>query len=309
MAMDSNVKKLLDIIDNQDFNKKIMFEDNPDFQALYRIIRRSSKMNVMLEKNLQAMNDNLKDQVAEQVNNNRQKDQMLLQQSKLAIMGEMISMIAHQWRQPLSSIKMVSQSMQMKKRLGLLSDDLIDKSINDIVDLSNYMNNTIDDFRNFFKPSRELEVLNLADLIENSISFTKHSLDNNGIKVINNFENDVLVNIYRGEFTQVIINIVNNAKDALLDNKVSEPVIKINMTVDDDNVNIEVIDNGKGIPEDIIDSIFDPYFSTKGKNGTGLGLYMSKIIVEEHLEGSLTVSNYGDGAMFCIQIPIYKREN
>jgi signal transduction histidine kinase len=304
--MDHNVKRLLDIIEKNNFDKKVMFDDNEDFQALYRIIRRSLKMNTILEKNLQHINENLKEQVAKEVEENRKKEQMLLQQSKLAIMGEMISMIAHQWRQPLSSIKVISQSMKLKKQMNVLTDDILDNSIDDIVKLSDYMNNTIDDFRNFFKPSKDSEIVEVAELLESSISFVQHSLENNGIALETSYKDGVFVNIYKGEFTQVVINILNNAKDVLIENNIENPCIKVSMEFFEDDVKILILDNGGGIPDDIIDKVFDPYFSTKGKNGTGIGLYMSKTIVDEHLDGMLSVYNEDNGAMFNIDLPIYK---
>jgi two-component system sensor histidine kinase EvgS len=304
--MEKSVKELLNIIEKNDFSQKVAFE-NEDLQSIYRLIRRTFKMNNILEKNLHSMNENLKQKVSEEIERNRQKEQMLLQQSKLAIMGEMLSMIAHQWRQPLSSIKMVSQSIKLKKDLGLLNDELIDKSIEDIVRLSDYMNSTIEDFRNFFKPSKEAEISSLSEFLDMSKSFLIHSFETTGIKMVTNYEQDAQVRLYRGEFTQVIINILNNAKDALVSKKVKDATVTIEtVRLKEDKIRISISDNAGGIEDNILCKIFEPYFSTKGKNGTGLGLYMSKIIIDEHLEGLLSAENTKNGAVFYIDLPIYK---
>jgi signal transduction histidine kinase len=233
---------------------------------------------------------------------NKEQNKMLLQQSKLAIMGEMISMIAHQWRQPITAVSTIAQGILFKKRLGNLTDEYLESELNTIKEISLHMSETITDFSNFFKPQKEKRVVVLKDLINKVIKLASSSLKNNSIKVSVICDNNFSFNIYDGELQQVIINIVNNAKDALVENISDNRKIDIEVKIDN-SVKIYIKDNAGGIPKEIINNIFDPYFSTKSKNGTGLGLYMSKIIIDDHFSGLLSVQNIEDGAQFLIDIP------
>jgi signal transduction histidine kinase len=243
-------------------------------------------------------------QINKEIEKNQQKDKMLLQQGKLAIMGEMISMIAHQWRQPLAAINMHAQSISLKKRLNKLNDEVLEEKIKDITTISFDMSKTIDDFKNFFKPEKKRNEVEIKSLINDTIKLVSAIFKNNSVKVEIDSSDDVKLNIYDREFSQVIINILNNAKDALVENRKEDRKINIKIIKDDSNCIITIKDNAGGVPKEIIDKIFDPYFSTKSKNGTGLGLYMSKTIIDEHLGGLLSVSNEDDGAVFKIVLPI-----
>jgi signal transduction histidine kinase len=245
-------------------------------------------------------------QINKEVEKNRQKDNMLLQQSKLAIMGEMISMIAHQWRQPLSTINMIVQSLIFKSTLGELKPNEMEKELNDVKDISLEMNSTIDDFKNFFKPTKERVVVSIKECIDDSIRLISALLKNNNIDVSIECKEEIRAEIFDREFKQVVINVLNNAKDALLENNQdNNRKIYIDISKNSTNAIITIEDNAGGIPSEILDKVFDPYFSTKSKNGTGLGLYMSKIIIDEHLEGNLSVKNSDNGAIFKIIIPIH----
>jgi signal transduction histidine kinase len=233
---------------------------------------------------------------------NKEQNKMLLQQSKLAIMGEMISMIAHQWRQPITAVSTIAQGILFKKRLGNLTDEYLESELTAIKEISLHMSETITDFSNFFKPQKEKRVVVLKDLINKVIKLASSSLKNNSIKVFVICDNNFSFNIYDGELQQVIINIINNAKDALVENINDNRKIDIEVKIDN-SVKIYIKDNAGGIPKEIINNIFDPYFSTKSKNGTGLGLYMSKIIIDDHFSGLLSVQNIEDGAQFLIDIP------
>jgi C4-dicarboxylate-specific signal transduction histidine kinase len=232
-----------------------------------------------------------------------QKDKVLLQQSKLAIMGEMISMIAHQWRQPLSTINMVVQSLMLKNSLEELKPQELDKELKDIKDISFDLNQTIDDFKQFFKPTKERVETNIKECIEDSLKLINPIVVDNSIKIDIRQDKDISLSIYDKEFKQVVINILNNAKDALIQNNIENKEILIDIKSLDDKVLITFADNAGGIPEDIIDKIFEPYFSTKSKNSSGVGLYMCKMIVDEHLDGLLTAYNQDSGAIFKIELP------
>ncbi|NVJ52616.1 MAG: PAS domain-containing sensor histidine kinase [Campylobacteraceae bacterium] len=235
----------------------------------------------------------------------KEKESLLIEQSRMAAMGEMISMIAHQWRQPLSSIGTAVSNLKLRINMKSYDENIFNKKLDDVENYLNYMSTTIDDFRNFFKKDREKELTSITYITEIAIDMLYEAFEKNSIKIEN--KNHIkLENIflYKNELLQVIINILTNAKDAFYDKKEK----------DDNKITIEykelkkvqkiiISDNAGGIAENIIDKVFDPYFSTKdNKNGTGIGLYMCKTIIEKHFEGRITVSNKKDGASFEITI-------
>jgi C4-dicarboxylate-specific signal transduction histidine kinase len=244
----------------------------------------------------------LENQIKLEIDKNTQKDKLLLHNSRLAIMGEMLAMIAHQWKQPLASQKAILNAIEIRRRLNTLDEEYLVKSLSKFNNLSTFLSNTIDDFRNFFKKDKDKSLVNIKKIIENSIDLVSDLYIKNNIKIDIKEEKQISLNIYYREFQQVIINIINNAKDALIENSIKEPKIDINIYQKNKKVFIDICDNAKGVPLDIIDKIFDPYFSTKSKNGTGLGLYMSKIIIDEHLNGLLSVRNSQKGAIFTIEL-------
>jgi signal transduction histidine kinase len=247
--------------------------------------------------------------VDEKVDELRNKDKMLLQNSKLATMGEMISMIAHQWKQPLAGQRAILGSIKMKQRLKKLDEEFLNSSLKNVDELALYMSATIDDFADFFKPTKVKRVVKISDCINDSIKIIDGSLKNNSINIVKNIKDDISLEIYDREFRQLLINIVNNAKDALIDNKVENRTVTIDLFYENSCAVLTIADNAGGIPKDIIENIFEPYFSTKSKNGTGLGLYMSKIICEEHLGGFITVANNKSGAVFRIELPIIQKSD
>ena len=250
---------------------------------------------------IEELNNVLEDKVKEEVEKNRLKDKLMFQQSRLAQMGEMISMIAHQWRQPLNNLSMLNQSIVLKYKIKKLDDEMMEYFKLNSKKQITQMSQTIDDFRDFFKPEKEKIKFSINDLIDDTIDIIKPFIDKNNINLTSHCNNDIVTIGYQNELGQVIINIINNAKDALLDKEIQEKNITIECTQIDENILIKISDNAGGIPENIIDNIFDPYFSTKEeKNGTGLGLYMSKVIVEEHMDGELNIKNISNGACFEI---------
>lgn len=265
-----------------------------------------------LEQKLEDLNINLEKRVEEEIRKNEANTQQLIQQSRLAQMGEMISMIAHQWRQPLSAISATTNNLILKMIIeDRVDKEYFDKELKLITDYSQYLSSTIDDFRNFFKSDKEKIEFNLKDIIEKSISMIKTSLDSKSIIVIKNIEDNYKLYTYPSELQQVILNILKNAEDALTEKKHIDRKITISTKkIEDNRVCVNIADNGGGIKDTIIDKIFDPYFSTKNKkDGTGLGLYMSKIIINEHCNGKLRVENSDEGARFSIELPIEERQD
>jgi signal transduction histidine kinase/ABC-type nitrate/sulfonate/bicarbonate transport system substrate-binding protein len=255
------------------------------------------------ENNLQQLNLSLKDAVEAEVEKNREKDKQILQQSRMAQMGEMIAMIAHQWRQPLAAISATSASIELKASLNKLDNDTAKQKAQDISNFSQHLSKTIDDFRNFFKPNKKRTETSYCMLLKSVFEIIGISIKNKNIKLIKELNCHDRFNTYPNELRQVILNLIKNAEDILIDMQIENPYIKISTYKEEDKYFLEISDNAGGVPEDIIDKIFNPYFSTKTqKEGTGLGLYMSKTIIEEHCNGELTVTNGDDGAIFMIVI-------
>lgn len=177
----------------------------------------------------------------------------------------------------------------------------------DILDQTNHLSKTIDDFRNFFKPDKSVSAVKVEDIIEETLSIVKESLVNNSITLQTSYQSESLVNAYPRELMQVFVNIINNAKDSLVSSHTQNAHIHINVYDEQEYVSSEICDNGGGIDAAILPKVFDPYFSTKDeKTGTGLGLYMSKMIIEEHLHGSIEASNNKDGGA-CFKVRLLKK--
>lgn len=258
------------------------------------------------------INENLEKKVEEEVQKNRNKDKHILQQSRLAQMGEMISMIAHQWRQPLGSISAVAASVKLKSVLNKfdITTDLgrkeqkefIADSMGKIESYIQFLTHTIDDFRNFFKPDKQKENTTLVSLVNRTLEIIGKALEINGIIV--NVENHTTKELltYTSEVTQVILNILKNAEDIFKERETKNRQISIVIRLSNGMQYLEIEDNAGGIDETVLPHIFEPYFSTKNeKNGTGLGLYMSKTIIEEHCGGKISAINGVSGAKFIIE--------
>ncbi len=258
---------------------------------------------ISIKKEHKIYQENLQRQVQTQLVELREKDKQLMQQSRLAQMGEMISMIAHQWRQPLNSISLTSSNLQLKCMMQDIDADFFDKELKLIDKYSQHLSKTIDDFRGFFKENKTKESSSLKEMVEDTLDIVKTSIDSKNI-ALNILELcDDSFMTFPNEIKQVVLNILKNAEDALLDTNTQDPTITIESVCSEETKILLISDNAGGIPKDIINKIFDPYFSTKlEKDGTGLGLYMSKTIIEEHCEGKLRVSNDEDGAIFMIEL-------
>jgi len=254
------------------------------------------------ENELEELNSSLKQRVKIEVNAQREKEKMLIQQSKMAAMGDMISMIAHQWRQPLNQMSYVMMNIDGAYDERTLSREYLDKKLKEGENLLEYMSHTIDDFRNFFKPDKEKEEVQLCALVDSAIGLIEKGLEKRNIKLIKKYSCDQSFVLYKNEMIQVLLNLLKNAQEVLED--VTEPEICIDIYEEDGFVLMCVKDNGGGVDEENLEKVFEPYFSTKASQGTGLGLYMSQMIVQEHMNGNLRVENVDAGAKFIISLPI-----
>jgi signal transduction histidine kinase len=247
----------------------------------------------------------LNTQLQEEFNERKHQEQMLIQNSKLAAMGEMIGMIAHQWRQPLSSISTLAGNLKVLIELDMFDNEQFNSLLGEINQHAQYLSHTINDFRHFFKPDNPQDTVLLDDVVDNTLGIIGKSLEYKHVKLIKNyaFTNPILT--YPNELMQVFMNILKNASDVFAENNTVQPQIIIHGYEKDGYQIVDIADNGGGIPEEIMGNIFDPYFSTKGPSvGTGLGLYMSKIIVEEHCHGRLYARNVDNVACFTIELPL-----
>ncbi|MDR3581596.1 MAG: PAS domain S-box protein [Oryzomonas sp.] len=233
----------------------------------------------------------------------REKERMLIQQSRQAAMGEMIGNIAHQWRQPLNVLGLQIQQLQVFYDLGLFNKEFLDNNVTGSMEIIQHMSKTIDDFRNYFKPDKEKTEFNVHESIKSSLSLLEGSLRNPLIDVEVIADDDPAIYGFPNEFAQVILNIVNNARDVFIERNVRQPKVNIKICSEGRCVVVTVADNAGGIPEDIINKVFDPYFTTKGpQQGTGIGLFMSKVIIEKNMGGRLNVRNTDNGAEFRIEL-------
>lgn len=233
------------------------------------------------------------------------KDQALIQQSRFAAMGEMIGNIAHQWRQPLNAVAAIIQDLQDAYRHNELSSELMDESIHDGMQLIEFMSRTINDFRQFFAPDQSPEIFSLTEICDKTLSFLDAALRNDIITIHKHYPYDTIKLLgYPNQLSQVILNLLSNAKDALKKNRTDSRIIQLKIVPDDQGVFLHIEDNGGGIPEDVLPKIFEPYFTTKEQGeGTGIGLYMSKNIVERYFKGRINVHNTREGVVFIIFIP------
>lgn len=235
----------------------------------------------------------------------KEQEEMMLAQSRHAAMGEMISMIAHQWRQPLSIISMSVSSLLVDIDFDELDQDEVKRQSEIVMRQTEQLSHTIDDFRNFFRPNREKEAVTIASILQDTEKVIGPGLRNYAIDLSIRNSSDTTVSIYKRELIQVFLNLINNAKDAVMTHTKGEKKIVVSITEEGDAIVVDICDNGGGIDDAVITKVFDPYFTTKLKQtGTGLGLYMSKIIVEKHLAGRISVRNSEEGACFTLALPI-----
>ncbi|MBU1216778.1 HAMP domain-containing histidine kinase [bacterium] len=262
---------------------------------------------------LKSFNNELKEQVKNEILKQQKQERLMIHQSRQAAMGEMLESIAHQWRQPLNIIGLATANIETEYKLGVLNEKKFDEKM-EIVSLNlQYMSNTIDDFRNFLNPERKFGSFNPQKSIGEVLNILDAQLQHNNIlsKLIE--ESSITLYGVENEFKQVIFILLSNAKDAIMlqlqKQIISQGTINIFIKQEKDEGVIEVCDNGGGVDEKILHSIFDPYFTTKSNaNGTGIGLYIAKNIIESRMQGSLRAKNTEEGSCFTIRISLVNPE-
>jgi C4-dicarboxylate-specific signal transduction histidine kinase len=256
---------------------------------------------------LDEINHTLHLKVVDEIEKNIEYEKKVFDSMKMASLGDMIANIAHQWRQPLSVITTSASAMQINKELGILDDELFIQYTNMMITQAMYLSETINTFRDFIQEEHRLCDVVLQNEIENTLKILNVVLKDNGISLIKNLNHHkpITIRLVMGELTQVLINIINNAKDALKEIHSEDKWIQLELYSTDDKCIITIEDNGMGIPNDVLPRIFEQNFTTKSKAiGTGIGLYMSYNIVVKHFGGSLYANNSENGAKFFIEIPL-----
>lgn len=262
---------------------------------------------VKQKENIRKLNNALEARIALEVQKNREKDQMMYQQSRFASMGEMIGNIAHQWRQPLNIMALIMQDLYISDQLGKLDSQKVEESYEKANNTLQYMSQTIDDFRYFFKQRSSDDAFSVKEAVNSVCALLSSTFAYNHIAYKLDVQCDSIVSGSLNEFKQVFINLMNNAQEAILSDSKNRKEIEIKISQEGGRALVSVTDAGGGISEEVIGKIFDPYFTTKEKTqGTGLGLYMSKQIIENLMLGSLSVKNTKEGAEFTIALPLKK---
>ena len=263
---------------------------------------RQTRIDEFLE--LEHHNKELERKIEEEVAKNREKDKLMFQQAKLASLGEMLGNISHQWRQPLMEINSLFLPIEGKITLDMpLDKEEILETIGKLNDITKYMSNTIDDFRDFFATDKEKIRFQLIEQINSTINIISGGLKTNNIKLDIIIQKNPEMIGYKNDYSQVLINIINNAKDILIQRKIKNPYIKISIFEENENIITTVEDNGGGIKVKPIEKIFEPFFTYEKIGGSGIGLFMSKLIIEKNMNGKLLVQNTLEGAFFKIVIP------
>lgn len=265
------------------------------------IVKKYVKQVQHKEEKLQNLNQNLVYKVQQGIEEGKKKDKAILMQAKHARMGSMISIIAHQWRQPLTELSGILMELETATRFNKVNKEHILNSVEKSDQMIAFMSNTIDDFRNFYKPDKKKEYFNLKQACESAISLITATLIENEIELKVEVHQNRDVFGYPREFSQVILNLISNAKDILIEKQTPHPFIELSISTKGLNSIICVKDNAGGIQPEFLELVFDPYFSTKDTSkGTGLGLYISKLIIERNMGGELSVYNDHEGAVFKI---------
>jgi len=296
---------------NNEFDYRLKITSNDEIGQLENSFNEMANKIELLVKTQNDLNRSLEQKVKEEIDKQRKQEQLLIQQSKLAAMGEMIGNIAHQWRQPLNALGLVMQNIQFAYNMGDLDDKFMEKSINKTNILTSSMSKTIDDFRNFFKPNKTKEYFKINKTVKKAIYLIESTFEHNYIEIEKDFsKEDIEVYGFANEFSQSILNILSNAKDALIEKRVEDAKVKIRVYKDKNSAIVQIEDNAKGISKDIKEKIFEPYFTTKEEGkGTGIGLYMTKTIIENSMGGEISVENTDLGACFTICVPLLSKEN
>ncbi len=259
-----------------------------------------------LEVEINQLNETLEQRVRDELFLNREKDHLLIQQSRLAAMGEMVHNIAHQWRQPLNSISVILGIIQDEFECKELTHDSLNKSVSRAMFILKQMSTTIDDFRNFFRPDREAEEFEVSQSVSHALSVIEATMKNSNIEITTTLEAGLRAFGYSSQFAQVVLNILTNSREAIQHHKIQGGKIEMHLGKDDHMSVLTIQDNGGGIPAEVLSRVFDPYFTTEYKTwDKGLSLYIAKAIIEKDLRGSLDVRNNDSGLELTIRIPVY----
>ena len=296
-ALIKDATKVLENIKGGNLGKRLTKQTNND--ALNEL---KLRMNNMI--------DNLEFKIQDEISKRLKQEQILIQQSKLAAMGEMIGNIAHQWRQPIAEISAILTNMKVTYQFNKFTKQYMDTKISEANKLTSYMSQTISDFQNFFNPQREKELFSIKQACEDAFFIVQSSLKYHGITIDFDIKEDSEVYGYKNEYSQVILNILSNAKDVFIERKIQKPSIKIEIKTGNNYAIVKIKDNGGGIKNEILEKIFEPYFTTRHKTqGTGIGLYMSKNIIERSMNGFINVINKNQGACFTIKVLLSSDKN
>ena len=261
----------------------------------------------LLKTVMNEMLDNLELRIQQEIAERTKQEQLLIQQSKLAAMGNMIGNIAHQWRQPLGEINAIMMLLQVRYNFNDFSEAFLMQKIGECNKITSYMSNTISDFQNFFKPSKDKEIFEINEACIRASAILQASLKYHAITFQFTPSDESLALGYPNEFAQALLNILSNAKDVLIDRQITEPYIEMSVKNGEKYILIKIEDNGGGISPEYMDRIFEPYFTTKhAKQGTGIGLYMTKMIIENNMNGIIAVNNTQNGVLFTIKLKHYK---
>jgi signal transduction histidine kinase len=301
---DRTNKEILDALKSNTYYIRKPFNSEEIYQLVY-----SLSLSYYATKTISQLNNDLEFKIEEELEKNRQKDLLLFEQAKLAAMGDMIGNIAHQWRQPLNIISMLFQKVEYMHSKGSLDSENINTIINQAIDTITHMSQTIDDFRGHFEPNKEKSNYNLSSTITNIVTLIEPSFNLSSIYIEIFIPDNIKLYGFENDLKQVLLNILNNAKDAILSNKIIDGkiILKAKIINDDKDILLEIEDNGGGISEEHINKVFEPYFTTKHKSqGTGIGLYMSKRIIEERLNGTIAAYSKNQNSSFTILLPIIK---
>ncbi|MEH7180461.1 sensor histidine kinase [Neobacillus vireti] len=260
-----------------------------------------------LAEEYEIITNSLEERVKEEGEKNRQKDLFLIQHSRLAAKGELISSIGHQWRQPLNRLSLIIQDVREALQFGEINDQYIEIFTKESMSQINYMSQTIHDYQKFYQPNKEKSPFSVAQCVEDALSIFSSNLTDHKIHVDFNYREQPMAYGYPNEYSQVILNILMNTKDVFVANGVKNRRLDISIGTKDNFVFLDITDNGGGIESALLSRVFDPYFTTK-QHGTGIGLYMTKMIIE-NMNGSVQVNNSESGARFTLSVPKVGLEN
>lgn len=266
------------------------------------IYKSSAKIvNKRLQRELKDINQNLENMVKEKIEELREKDKLILKQSRYAAMGEMIDAIAHQWKQPLNTMSLISMGIEYKCETGDFNREYCENVSEDLNQQIAHLNQTLNEFRSFFKENKKRVLFDIKKIVESVLLLTKDEYIKDKIKV-SVTKKSISINGYPNELKHVILNIINNARDAFIDKNISNRFVEITLSESESFATISIEDNAGGVKESDLPHIFESHFTTKGSKGSGVGLYLTKMIIE-HMRGEISVENSKDGAIFRVKIP------